>query len=467
MTKLTTTPLSQGSKRLFQSLVGPPTFDLVSLSLAGLVFSLGRLTVYVADKSEFIVYIACAVAISQSLVTVLLFILGRTILLVASKKLWLMLTVALILLTNVFGTILFEAILKSWNFEPIAQSIFQRAISLLFTTFIYLGFGLVRKVLDGNFMQVNLAKGLIENLSSQQMELTQEIRESRTYSIREISLEIQSTIGTLDNFATTESPNQDLAREIDELQIMLKDIEVQSNQIANRFPGTVRMPKIFSKVKYSVAVIISASTKPNKALPIVISVVGFFGFSSWLSFFMDELHAAFWGMVLSALSYAIFFAHQKYVVTKLQAKSLFIRILVFEILVTTYLFLWLLILGFFAGDNSASYGAALAYVAIPFIFFNGGAVLGGVIISSQEQREQLTKQASSLRKDLAELEQIRNSEDKVWKSLFAGDIALSPTTASVILRDATMTKEHNLVAVAVKNANVLWNSVLVKISNVN
>lgn len=467
MTELTTTPLSQGSKRLFQSLVGPPTFDLVSLSLAGLVFSLGRLTVYAADKSEFIVYIACAVAISQSLVTVLLFILGRTILLVASEKLWLILTVALILLANVFGTILFEAILKSWNFEPIAQSIFQRAISLLFTTFIYLGFGLVRKVLDGNFMQVNLAKGLIENLSSQQLELTQEIRDSRTYSIREISLEIQSTIGTLDNFATTESPNQDLAREIDELQIMLKDIEVQSNQIANRFPGTVRMPKIFSKVKYSAAVIISASTKPNKALPIVISVVGFFGFSSWLSFFMDELHAAFWGTVLSALSYAIFFAHQKYVVTKLQAKSLFLRILVFEILVTTYLFLWLLILGFFAGDNSASYGAALAYVAIPFIFFNGGAVLGGVIISSQEQREQLTKQASSLRKDLAELEQIRNSEDKVWKSLFAGDIALSPTTASVILRDATMTKEHNLVAVAVKNANVLWNSVLVKISNVN
>ena len=387
--------------------------------------------------------------------------------LVAREKLWLILTVALILLANVFGTIFFEAILKSWNFEPIAQSIFQRALSLLFTTFIYLGFGLVRKVLDGNFMQVNLAKGLIEYLSSQQLELTQEIRDSRTYSIREISLEIQSTIGTLDNFATTESPNQDLAREIDELQIMLKDIEVQSNQIANRFPGTVRMPKIFSKVKYSAAVIISASTNPNKALPIVISVVGFFGFSSWLSFFMDELHAAFWGTVLSALSYAIFFAHQKYVVTKLQAKSSFIRILVFEILVTTYLFLWLLILGFFAGDNSASYGAALAYVAIPFIFFNGGAVLGGVIISSQEQREQLTKQASSLRKDLAELEQIRNSEDKVWKSLFAGDIALSPTTASVILRDATMTKEHNLVAVAVKNAIVLWKSVLVKISNVN
>jgi hypothetical protein len=465
VTELTAMPLNPGSRRFFQNLVGSHTFDLVSLSLAGLVFALGRLTVYAADKSESIVYTACAIAISQCAVTVLLSILGRPILHVQSEKLRLSLVVTLLLLANVFGTVLFEAILFSWNFDPIPQSIFQRAISLLFTTFIYLGFGLVRQVLDANFMQVKLAKGLLEGLSSQQLELTQEIRDSRTYSIREISLEIQSTIGTLDNFATSESPNQELAREITELETILKEIEVQSNQIANRFPGTVRMPKIYSKVRYSSGVIISASTKPNETLPVIISVVAFFGFSSWLSFFMDELHAGFWGTTLSALSYGIFFAHQKYVVTKLQAKSLFLRILVFEILVITYLFLWLLILGFFAGDNSASYGAALAYAAIPFIFFNGGAVLGGVIISSQEQREQLTKQAFSLRKDLAELEQIRNTEDKVWKSLFAGDIALSPTTASVILRDATMTKEHNLVALAVKNVITLWNSVLVKISN--
>lgn len=466
MTELTSTPLSPRSRTLFQNFAGPHTFDLFALSLAGLVIALGRLTVYAADKSESIIYSACAIAISQCLVSVLLLILGRTILLVAREKLRLSLVVALLLIANVFGTILFEAILSSWNFDPIAQSTFQRAISLLFTTFVYLGFGLVRQVLNGNFVQVRLAKGLLETLSSRQTEITREIRDSRTYSIREISLEIQSTTGNLDNFAASDSANQDLVREIDELQIILKEIEVRSSQIANRFPGTVRMPKIYSKVRYSAAVIISASTKPNKTLPIIISVLAFFGFSSWLSFFMNALHTAIWSASLSVFSYGIFFLHQKYVATKLQAKSLLLHILIFEILITTYLFFWLLILGFFAGDNAATYGAALAYVAIPFIFFNGGAILGGVIISSQAQREQLTKQAVSLRKDLAELEQIRNAEDKVWKSLFACDIALSPTTASVILRDATMTKEPDLVAIAVTNANALWNSVLAKVSNV-
>ena len=79
---------------------------------------------------------------------------------------------------------------------------------------------------------------------------------------------------------------------------------------------------------------------------------------------------------------------------------------------------------------------------------------------SQEHRENLTAKAATLRKDMADLEQIRSDEDKVWKSLFVGDIALSPTTASVILRDATFTKDQERVAAAIPNVHALWKSVL-------
>ena len=82
---------------------------------------------------------------------------------------------------------------------------------------------------------------------------------------------------------------------------------------------------------------------------------------------------------------------------------------------------------------------------------------------SQEHREKLTEQASLLRKDLSDLEQVRRDEDKVWKSLFLGDIALSPTTASVILRDAVLTKDHDRVVAAIPNVNALWKSVLSKL----
>lgn len=466
VTDSTASGIKPGLRTFFQNLIGPHTFNLVSLSLASLVFSLGRVTVYAADGGDFFIYSLCAIAISQSLVIVLLSFLGKIVIRISWTKLLAPLAVISILLVNILGTVAFETMLRSWNLDPIPQSWFQRIISLFFTVFIYLGFGQVLMVLRRDLAQMDLAKGLLAGLSKQQIELTEEIRESRTFSMREISLEIQSTLGTLENYSASNSPDQNLVREIDNTRNILKATEIQINEVKNRFPGPVRMSKLNSKVRHSLSSVISASTKPNEALPVVISIVAFFGFCSWLSYFMDEFHAAFWGSALSILSFGIFFGYEKYIATKLVTQSVVIRIFAFETFIVTYLFFWLLILGYFAGDNSTSYGAALAYAAIPFIFFNGGAVLGGVITSSQEQREQLTKQATTLRNELAELEQIRDNEDKVWKSLFAGDISLSPTTANVILRDATKTKEHDLVVSVMTNVNAAWKSVSVKLSSV-
>lgn len=450
---------------LLQNLVGQHTFHLVSMVLASLTFSLGRLTVYAANESEFFIYVACAITIAQSLVISTLLIAGILVFRAPWVNLRAPLAVISILLVNTLGTIVFEEILRSWSLEPISQSLFQRVISMLFITSIYLGFGRIILLLNSNLKQVDLVKGLFAELSKQQVELTQEIRDSRTFSTREVSLEIQSTLGSLDNFTTSNANNQEFVKEIETLKSVLKAIESQVDQIRNRFPGSVRFPKVNLKVKYSLSSIISASAKPNEAMPFVISAIAFFGFCSWLSYFMDASHAAFWGGTLSAISFGIFFGYEKYIATKYFAKSVTIRIFAFEVLVLAYLFVWLLILGFFAGDNSASYGVALAYAAIPFIFFNGGALLGGVITSSQNQREQFAQQATALRRDLAELENIRNDEDKVWKSLFTSDIALSPTMANVVLRDAVLDQVNILPTSVIANVSATWKLVLVKLSD--
>lgn len=461
---LTSAPAFPLVRRLFQNIAGPDTFNLFALSLASLVFSLGKLTVYAANSGEFFVYSACAMAISQSLVVIALLFIGKYIFKFQPGRLRALLVLAAILIVNFLGTNLFEFFLRSWNLVPITHTLFQQVLSLIFIAFIYLGFGWVFQVLGGNLKQVDLAKELLSGLARQRIELTQEIRDARTYSVREISLEIQSTLGTLESLSTSDAISQSISNEAISLKAILSEIDIRINAITNRFPGPVRMPKMYSKVRYSASVVISASTKPNTYLPGLIAVVAFFGFCSWLSYFMNSSHAALWGLTLSAVSFIVFFVYEKFAATKLLARPVYVRILVFEFIVCIYLFFWLVVLGYFAGDDSGSYFAALAYAAIPFIFFNGGALLRGVIVSSQDQREQLTKLASSLRKDLAELEQIRSAEDKVWKSLFAGDIALSPTTASVVLRDATLTKDENRIATALKNVMALWNSVLVKIS---
>jgi hypothetical protein len=333
----------------------------------------------------------------------------------------------------------------------------------MFATFIFLGFGWVSAALDNNYKQVNLGKELITTLSKQQLELSSTIKEARTFAIREVSLEIQSTRGTLENFVATSTRNQETDDQINQLQKTLDEVESRVSNISNQFPSHIRLPKIHARSRFTFFDVVNASTQQNQALPGLISVFAFFGFSSWLSYFLADVNAFVWGTILSASSFVIFWAYEKYLVKQLVLKPVFIRVLVYEAIVIAYLFFWLVILGFFAGDNSEAYGAALVYAAIPFIFFNGGAGLGGIVRLSQEHRDNLTTNASTLRKVMAELEQIRSKEDTVWKSLFVGDIALSPTTASVILRDATLTKDHDRVVAAIPNVNALWTSVLLKL----
>jgi hypothetical protein len=463
VTLLDAAPKSTPAWKLFRNIAGPETFNLVSLCLATIVFSLGRLTVYAADQSENLVYILGALALSQSLVVIVLALVGRILFRAPLGNLRQLFVVIAIFAVSILGTILFESILRSWNLEPISQSWFQRAITLMFSTFIFLGFGWVSAALHNNFKQVNLGKELITTLSKQQLELSSTIKDARTFAIREVSLEIQSTRGTLDNFVATSARSHETDDQIKQLQRTLDEVESRVSKISNQFPGYVRTPKINSRARITFVDIVNTSTQQNQALPGLISVFAFFGFSSWLSYFLADVNAFVWGTILSASSFVIFWAYEKYLVKQLVAKPIFIRVLVYEVIVISYLFFWLVILGFFAGDNSEAYGAALAYAAIPFVFFNGGAVLGGIVRLSQEHRDNLTANASSLRKVMAELEQIRSEEDKVWKSLFVGDIALSPTTASVILRDATLTKDHDRVVAAIPNVNALWTSVLLKL----
>lgn len=463
MTQPTIAPIKPLARKFSRDLAGPDTFNLISLSLAALVFSLGKLTVYAADQSQYLIYSLSALAISQCLVVIALSIVGKIVVRTLAGKLLSVFVVTAILIVNILGTILFELILESWNLESIPQSNFQRVISLSFTTFIYLGFGWVTAALDNNFKQVKLGKELLTSLSKQQLELSLTIREARTFAIREVSLEIQSTRGSLETFAATSAHNHEIDNQISELHKTLDEVEARIGKISNQFPGILRMPKIYSKSRHSLSSIINASTKKNEALPGLISTLAFFGFSSWLSYFLDDASGLFWGTILSISSFVIFWSYEKYVVTKVLAQPVYVRVLIYEATVVFYLFFWLLILGYFGGDNSGAYGAALAYAAIPFIFFNGGAVLGGIVTLSQERRENLTTQASTLRKDMSDLEIIRSDEDKIWKSLFVGDIALSPTTASVILRDVTLTKDVDHVLAAIPNVNTLWKSVLSKL----
>ena len=124
-----------------------------------------------------------------------------------------------------------------------------------------------------------------------------------------------------------------------------------------------------------------------------------------------------------------------------------------------YLFFWLLLLGFIAGDNSTSYSVALVNAIIPFLLFNGASVIGGILNSTQIYRTELLTKASELRISLMELETLRAHEADSWKSLFAGDIAYSPTTASVMLQDLIVTQNELKVHETLLAVVAIWKTV--------
>jgi hypothetical protein len=62
-----------------------------------------------------------------------------------------------------------------------------------------------------------------------------------------------------------------------------------------------------------------------------------------------------------------------------------------------------------------------------------------------------------------ELEATRNLEEDIWKSLFAGDIVNSPTTASVMLNDLSVAGDTQKISEALPGILAIWNSVETKL----
>jgi hypothetical protein len=225
----------------------------------------------------------------------------------------------------------------------------------------------------------------------------------------------------------------------------------------------VSQAKHFSGKSNSLDFILDGVKKENSYLPISMAAISLFGLISWLGYFVDTRSIVLWGSVLSLIGYAVFWIYIKLVAPKLLRLSLVFRVICFELLLITYLFFWLLLLGFIAGDSSGSYSTALVNAIIPFLLFNGASVTGGILHSTQIHRAELQMQALELRISLKELEALRAFEENIWKSLFAGDIGHSPTTASVMLKDLTVTGNGQKLSEVLSSASAIWKSVETKL----
>jgi len=444
---------------LASQISGPRAFSVTSLILATTFVTLNRISVIAFEVSDLLIYVASAVILSQMIAFVVLIFAGKGILQVTNLAVRTTLVITAYFVATILANEIIKLLFQSWNIDQISPPTWQIMLNIIFTTLIFLGFSWVGHFISGNLYQVTTAREIVDELFRERQRLIQIINDGRNFAGRELSLEVEASRAAIElcesKYEIAESDLLNFAS----LNLSLSKIEESVRDKTKALPNRASGLRQISGKYNSLSFMIDNVKRENSYLPISMAVISLFGLGTWLGYFVDTRSVLLWGSALSLIGYVGFWMYLKLLAPKLLRFAVVFRVIFFELFLIFYLFFWLLLLGFIAGDNSTSYSVALVNAIIPFLLFNGASVIGGILNSTQIYRTELLTKASELRISLMELETLRAHEADSWKSLFAGDIAYSPTTASVMLQDLIVTQNELKVHETLLAVVAIWKTV--------
>lgn len=444
---------------LASQISGPRAFSVTSLILATTFVTLNRISVIAFEVSDPLIYVASAVILSQMIAFVVLIFAGKGILQVTNLAVRTTLVITAYFVATILANEIIKLLFQSWNIDQISPPTWQIMLNLIFTTLIFLGFSWVGHFISGNLYQVTTAREIVDELFRERQRLIQIINDGRNFAGRELSLEVEASRAAIELCESKyEIAESDLLN-FESLNLSLSKIEESVRDKTKALPNRASGLRHRSGKYNSLSFMIDNVKRENSYLPIAMAVISLFGLGTWLGYFVDTRSVLLWGSALSLIGYVGFWMYLKLLAPKLLRFAVVFRVIFFELFLISYLFFWLLLLGFIAGDNSTSYSVALVNAIIPFLLFNGASVIGGILNSTQIYRSELLTKASELRISLMELETLRAHEADSWKSLFAGDIAYSPTTASVMLQDLIVTQNELKVHETLLAVVAIWKTV--------
>jgi hypothetical protein len=445
---------------------GPHAFDFIPVFLASMFIALGATTVAVSASEDPGIYTASAVLLSKAISVTFLVSVGNLILRVKSLSARTVLVITAYFVSSLVANAAMNLLLAAWNINPIERQLWQILFASLFATFIYLGANWSTHAIYENLYQVRTARNILDDLSGQRSELIRSVNEGRIFVARELSLEVQSTLGSIETIESKITVSGINSGELDQLKSSLSEVTVRVSALSQRFPDSTQQTKSNLNPRHTLRYFLESVTSENRYLPALMALLSLFGLGTWLGYLTDSTNILIWGSVLSLVGFVVFWLYLKILIPLIPRRMIMLRITVLEMLLLLYLFFWFVLIGFITGDNATAYGVALANSVIPFITFNAAVVLGGVLRTTQAQRSQLLAQAMELRAALKEIEELRKTEESLWKILFAGDIASSPTTASVMLRDVSLSGDQTRLAELLPNVVTIWSSVAQQLPSV-
>lgn len=449
---------------LVEKLSGPHMFNAPAVVVASIVVTLARVTAFSETLISALGYVIAALIVSQLLAAIFLVSVRKVLSKISQPQTRADLVIATSLFSNVIWAVAMDLILARWQVAQIEYTQWQILSGLIFSSITIIGFSLAAGLIYENIELEQSVNEKVKTLQSSKVKLIQSIKESRIFLFRELALEVQATQESLESLEQSISLNEN---EVAELTNTLAQVVVASRNIVKNYPLSSQLLQPSPQIVYNLRYVITSGVQRNRLLPIALGGVSVFGVSGWFKYSLESAQVFVRIAILCALGYIIFWAYEKLLMPGFIRLAPWGRVLIFEIFVFLYLWGWIATIGFVAGDRMFGYGLALASAPIPFLLLNVAAFGNGLIISSQKYRVVLTDLAKSLTQELEKLVIIHDRESHALKYLFSGDLAYSPTTASVMMRDAAMAKDRTEYLEIIKNVTNVWKLTLSQLESAN
>ena len=456
MRSLTNTKNVPWSVAVIEKLSGPHIFDFSAVVLASVVVTLARFTAYSQSPSKELAYFIGALIVSQLFAAGFLLVISSLLVKIPRTRDRADLVIAASLFSNVIWWIAMDTVLAQWQVTQVEYTQWQILSGLIFSSFTVIGFSLGINLFYENIELEKNANEIVSKLQIKMIKTRQDIKDTRAFLSRELSLEVQATSESLETMRDALTLNDTVVSKVAELSEALNAVTVFNRNMVKRYPAGSKSPESFPKIIYNARYIIASGTQRNKLLPIALGIVSIFGLSGWFKYSFESVGVFARVALLTSLGFVLFWVYERLFMPVLINFASWFRLFTFELTVIFYLLFWILIIGYISGDQQVGYNLAFASAVIPFTLLNVAAFGSGLIASSQRYRAALAELAETLTQELTKLEVVKNIESETFRSIFGGDLERSPTSASLILREAASNSDYQLQMIAIEKATEVW-----------
>ena len=447
-------------------IAGPQAFNPYGLTLVAVVATIGTLSIYTSYDAQNFFKTFAILTIVQFFAFLPLVVLGPLVHSIKGLANRAAAVIGCYILANVIRSVVLDFLLIKWGIETESRLAFRIYSNAIFLSILMAVLAWGADLVADDISQVKVDEELIAQNKEKYISIIEEVEQARTYVTRELALEISATQAELEIFEfnndLTDQDNKLLA----ELRGLLSQISTKLSELT-RNPGlsrnalSVELPN-----RYSFSKIIDASTYVNPYLPGVLGGLSFVALAGWLGYFVDRLTAMRWASYLAVYSFIVYWLYRRYLVPRMRKRSSLVRLLIYELSLGPFVFFWLALLGYYAGDDSKTYGIAGANSISVFIFANITTFVSGVLAAASEYREALGDASKKLRDEIEGAQLIKTREENIWKEFFAGDLANSPTTATVRVRDVVSRPDGPSFSEVQPSVVRIWQNVLHQLSEV-